>query len=237
MASSHSEITERTETGPFDDRSSFEHVSTGYVDDMTDIYTLPDLPYALDALAPWCPADTLKLHHGKHHATYVKEANALTKQLAAADPTDEVKLGALQTAFSFNLSGHLLHSLFWTSIRPSSGPPPAELASRIKENFGSFDRFAALFTSACVKVQGSGWGALMIDPATGALRVGSILNHTNGLAPGSQLVAVVDVWEHAYYLTHKNDRATWVGAAIDHLDWESIARRCDEAVMPVAVGA
>ena len=241
MASSRCEITERLQTGRRALRSSFDHLSSGYAEDMTDIYTLPDLPYAYDALAPWCPADTMKLHHGKHHATYVKEANALTTQLAAVDPTDEVKLGALQAAFSFNLSGHLLHSLFWTSIRPESGRPPAALASRIKENFGSFERFTALFTSACVKVQGSGWGALMIDPATGALRVGSILNHTSGLAPGTQLMAVVDVWEHAYYLTHKNDRATWVGAAIEHLDWEAIALRCDEAAVsvpvPVAVGA
>jgi superoxide dismutase, Fe-Mn family len=205
---------------------------------MTDLYTLPELPYSFDALAPWCPAETLKLHHGKHHATYVKEANALATKLADVDPKDELTLGALQTALSFNLSGHLLHSLFWTSITPASGGRPSgELASRIKTAFGSFERFTAMFTSACVKVQGSGWGALMIDPATGALRVGSILNHTNGLAPGAQLVAVVDVWEHAYYLTHKNDRPTWVGAAIDHLDWEAIARRCDEAVAPASLAA
>lgn len=195
---------------------------------MTDLYTLPDLPYSYDALAPWCPVETLKLHHGKHHATYVKEANAIAAQISEVDPKDEVKFGALQSAFSFNLSGHLMHSLFWTSITPESGRPSAELIARIKAAFGSFERCIALFTSACVKVQGSGWGALMIDSATGALRVGSILNHNSGLPPSGQLLAVVDVWEHAYYLTHKNDRATWVGAAIDHLDWDAIARRCDE---------
>ena len=200
----------------------------------TDRYVLPDLPYSYDALAPWCSAETLKLHHGKHHATYVKEANAIAEQLGKIDPTEEAKLGALQAAFAFNLSGHLMHSLFWTSITPESARPSAELTARITADFGSLERFTKMFTSACVKVQGSGWGAICVDPATGTLRVGSILNHNSGVVPGSQAVAVIDVWEHAYYLTHKNDRPTWVGAAIDHLNWEAIERRCDEAVASVA---
>lgn len=200
----------------------------------TELYTLPDLPYSYDALDPWCPAETLKLHHGKHHATYVKEANAIAEQLGTIDPSDEAKLGALQAAFTFNLSGHLMHSLFWTSIAPETSRPSADLIARINADFGSLDRFTKMFTSACVKVQGSGWGAMCIDPATGKLRVGSILNHNNGVAPGSQLVAVIDVWEHAYYLTHKNDRPTWVSAAIDHLNWDAVGKRCDEAEASVA---
>lgn len=196
----------------------------------TDPYILPDLPYSYDALAPWCPAETLKLHHGKHHATYVKEANAAAELLGKIDPSDEAKLGAVQAAFAFNLSGHLMHSLFWTSIAPEATRPPADLASRIKADFGSVERFTAMLTSASVKVQGSGWGAICIDPATGKLRVGSILNHNNGVVPRSQLVGVLDVWEHAYYLTHKNDRAAWVEAAINHLNWEAIEQRCDEAM-------
>lgn len=84
-----------------------------------------------------------------------------------------------------------------------------------------------------MKVQGSGWGVLLVDPVSGTLRVGSILNHSNSNIPCSQLVAVIDVWEHAYYLTHKNDRPTWVGAAIDHLDWEGIAQRLTASKSPV----
>lgn len=196
---------------------------------IVDPYVLPDLPYPYDALAPWCPAETLKLHHGKHHANYVKEANSASELLADLDPSDEAKLGAVQNALAFNLAGHLMHSLFWTSITPTAAKPSAGLAARIKADFGSLERFNAMLRSACVKVQGSGWGALILDSSTGKLRVGSILNHNNGIVPGSQLVAVIDVWEHAYYLTHKNDRATWVGAAVDHLDWDAIERRCDEA--------
>lgn len=203
----------------------------------TEPYTLPDLPYAYDALGPWCPAETLKLHHGKHHATYVKEANKAADLLAKVDPADEATLTALQATFAFNLSGHLMHSLFWTTIAPQSSQPSAALAGRIKADFGSSERFTAMFTSACVKVQGSGWGAISVDPATGSLRVRSILNHANGVVPGSHLVAVVDVWEHAYYLTHKNDRASWVAAAIDHLDWSAIEQRCDEAAILVAQNA
>lgn len=195
---------------------------------MTDRYVLPDLPYSYDALAPWCPAETLKLHHGKHHATYVKEANAAAEQLSKIDPSDEAKLGAVQATFAFNLSGHLLHSLFWTSIAPESARPSVGFAARIKADFGSVERFTAMLTSASVKVQGSGWGSICVDPATGKLRVGSILNHSNAVVPGSQLVAVIDVWEHAYYLTHKNDRATWVDAAINHLNWDEIERRCEQ---------
>lgn len=195
-----------------------------------DLYVLPDLPYSYDALAPWCPAETLKVHHGKHHATYVKEANAIAEQLSKVDPSDEAKLGALQAGFAFNLSGHLMHSLFWTSIAPDSRRPSAEMTARIKVDFGSVERFTAILTSACVKVQGSGWGAVRLDPTTATLRVGSILNHNIGAVPGSHLVAVIDVWEHAYYLTHKNDRASWVDAAISHLNWDEIELRCDAAV-------
>jgi len=192
----------------------------------TDIYTLPDLPYSFDALAPWCPAETLKVHHGKHHATYVKEANSLAKLLGAADASDEVNVGALRTAFAFNLGGHVLHSLFWISVAPESTQPSAALTARLAANFGSLERFKTLFTSACVKVQGSGWGVLMGDPTTGELSIGSILNHTNSIIPGFKPLAVIDVWEHAYYLSHKNDRASWVKAAIDHLNWEGLEQRC-----------
>lgn len=207
---------------------------TGTAGTMTALYTLPDLPYSYDALAPWCPAETLHLHHGKHHATYVKEANAAAQLLTTIDPSDEAKLGAAQSALAFNLSGHLMHSLFWESLTPKSSKPSADFAGRVKADFGSIDRFKTVFTSACVKLQGSGWGALVIDPATGAMRVGSILNHNNNVIPGSQLVAVLDVWEHAYYLTYKNDRPTWVGAAIDHLNWDAIEQRCHAAMTPVA---
>jgi superoxide dismutase, Fe-Mn family len=192
---------------------------------MTDRYALPDLAYNLDALEPWCPAATLELHHGKHHATYVKEANAAAEELATADPEDLPRLAGLRTALTFNVAGHVLHSLFWSSVGPDASKPSPEMGDRIKTDFGSHGRFVSLLTSACTKVQGSGWGALEVDAHTGELRVGSILDHQNMHVPTANLLAVIDVWEHAYYLTHRNDRPAWVQAAIEHLDWTSIADR------------
>ena len=204
---------------------------------MTDRYSLPKLPYAVDALGPWCPAETLELHHGKHHATYVEQANAAVEELADIDPEDAERLAGVRAALTFNLSGHVLHSLFWESLTPETRKPSNPFSARIASDFGSLERFGALLTSACVKVQGSGWGALLVDSQTGSLRVGSILDHSNGIVPGSQLLAVIDVWEHAYYLTHKNDRASWVDAAVEHLDWEAIEQRCDVAARPLQLSA
>jgi Fe-Mn family superoxide dismutase len=192
---------------------------------MTDRYVLPDLPYALDALEPWCPAETLELHHGKHHATYVKEANEAADRLSEADPDDIACVAGLRAALTFNLSGHVLHSLFWTSLTPAEDQPSPELTERIMMDFGSHERFIALLTSACAKVQGSGWGALSVDRETGELHVGSIHDHQNMHVPTSSLVAVIDVWEHAYYLTYRNDRASWAKAAVGHLDWKTIGER------------
>lgn len=192
---------------------------------MTARYVLPDLPFSVDALEPWCPAETLQLHYGKHHATYVKEANAAAELLTTIDPDDAERLAGARSALVFNLAGHTLHSLFWTSIGPETSVPEGELAARVSTDFGSFDRFKALLTSACTKAQGTGWGALSLYVPTGELQVGSLLDHQHNMVPGSALLAVIDVWEHAYYLTYRNDRAKWVSDAFDHLDWPSIAER------------
>lgn len=191
----------------------------------TKPYVLPDLPYDYDALAPWCPAETLQLHHLKHHAAYVDGANDAAGHLAELDPDDTASLTAWQSTFAFNLAGHVMHSLFWTSLTPEPGLPSPTMKSRLVDDFGSLVRFRDMLTAACMSVQGSGWGALTSDPMTGHLRVRSILNHNDGGVPTAQLLAVVDVWEHAYYLTHRNDRAAWATAAIEHLDWRAIESR------------
>lgn len=196
---------------------------------MTTRYVLPDLPYAVDALEPWCPAETLEIHHDKHHASYVKEANAAAELLAEIDPDDAERLAGARSALVFNLGGHTLHTLFWTSMRPDAGRPDGELAARLATDFGSLERFTALLTSACMKVQGTGWGTLSLHVPTGELHVGSLLDHQHNMVPESVLLAVIDVWEHAYYLTYRNERAKWVSQAIDHLDWVSIDDRYHRA--------
>ena len=191
----------------------------------TNLYTLPALPFAYDALEPWCSAETLEIHHDKHHGTYVKEANAAAAELATVDPHDTPRLAGLQSSLTFNLAGHVMHSLFWASLDPSGDGPDTAMQGRLVADFGSVERFNDLLTAACIGVHGSGWGVLSADPITGALRVGSVHDHQSEHLPAATTLAVIDVWEHAYYLTHRNERAKWVAAAVKHLNWAGIAER------------
>src|SRR5215475_1255537 len=129
-------------------------------------YELPDLPYDYAALEPYYSARVLELHHDKHHAAYVKGVNATLDKLAAArDSGDLSSIVGLEKTLAFNLSGHVLHTLFWQNLSPDGGDrPTGELASAIEEHFGTFDAFQAQMTQAVVTVQGSGWGALAWEP-------------------------------------------------------------------------
>jgi superoxide dismutase, Fe-Mn family len=196
---------------------------------MTDRYFLHDLPFAYDALEPWCPAETLELHHGKHHAAYVNGANEAAQALDTVDPGDAYRLAGIQTALTFNVAGHALHSLFWESLAPEETTPTGELQRHISTDFGSLDHLEGLLLAECKGVQGSGWAALIFDPMSKGLQVASLHDHQVGLTPNASLLAVIDVWEHAYYLKHRNDRAAWVKAVVDHLDWAAIAARYDVA--------
>ena len=201
---------------------------------MSTPYTLADLPYPLDALGPWCPAETLALHHGKHHAAYVKGANDAAAALNDADPANAALFAGLRQALTFNLAGHVLHTLFWNSLAPEPSKPSGALASQIMTDFGSFDRLHQRLVATAMGVHGSGWVSLSFDPLGERLMVAPILDHQNDIATGGSMLAVIDVWEHAYYLTHRNDRATWVAAAVDHLDWEAINSRFEGAAHLVA---
>ena len=129
-------------------------------------YTLPDLPYAENALEPHYSAEVLTLHHGKHHKAYVDGCNKTLESLAKARAnTDWENIVGLEKALAFNLSGHVLHTLFWQNLSPDGGDKPTgELAAAIDEHFGSFDAFKAQMSQAVVTVQGSGWGALAWEP-------------------------------------------------------------------------
>ena len=191
--------------------------------------TLPDLSYTYDALEPWCEAETLHLHHDKHHRAYVDAGNQAREGLQVADPGDSKLITALTAARTFNVAGHVLHSLFWTSIGPAQTSPQGDLAIRIRSDFGSLDRMQELLVAGCMSVKGSGWGVLSVEPGTGCLQVGALHDHQGDHMPSSALLAVVDVWEHAYYLQYRADRASWVKAAVAHLDWSSIQARFETA--------
>ena len=191
----------------------------------TTPYSLPRLPFAYDALEPWCSAETLEIHHDKHHGTYVKEANAAAAELTTVDPHDTPRLAGLQSALTFNLAGHVMHSLFWASLDPAGDGPTTAMQAVLTKDFGSVERFNDLLTAACIGVHGSGWGVLSADPVTGGLRVGAVHDHQSEHVAAATTLAVIDVWEHAYYLTHRNERAKWVAAAVQHLNWTNIAER------------
>jgi Fe-Mn family superoxide dismutase len=190
-------------------------------------YTLPDLPYDFGALEPHYSAKILELHHDKHHAAYVKGLNDVMDQLAEArEKSDYSSIVGLEKSHAFNLSGHVLHSIFWTNLSPSGGDKPdGELAAAIAESFGSFDAFKAQLTNATTTVQGSGWGVLAWEPLGERLYVEQVYDHQGNVGQSGVNLLVFDAWEHAYYLQYLNVRADFVKALWNIVNWEDVAKR------------
>jgi len=190
-------------------------------------YTLPDLPYDYAALEPHYSAQILELHHDKHHAAYVKGLNDTMDQLAEArDKGDYSSIVGLEKSHAFNLSGHVLHSLFWTNLSPDGGgKPEGELAAAIDENFGSFDAFKAQLTSATTSVQGSGWGVLAWEPLGKRLYVEQVYDHQGNVGQSGVNLLVFDAWEHAFYLQYLNVKADYVKALWEIVNWDDVADR------------
>jgi Fe-Mn family superoxide dismutase len=190
-------------------------------------YSLPPLDYAFDALTPHIDAQTMELHHDKHHAGYVKGLNAALTALEGASKSgsyDEVR--ALTDAVAFNGSGHVLHTVFWKNMKKGGGGAPSgALSAQIDRSFGSFSRFEAHFSAAAGKVQGSGWGILAYEPLGRRLLVLEAEKHQNHTMWGVVPLLVLDVWEHAYYLNYQNRRGDYVKAFWNVVDWDNVAQR------------
>jgi Fe-Mn family superoxide dismutase len=195
-------------------------------------YTLPDLPYDPAALEPHYSAEVVTLHHDKHHAGYVTGLNSTMDRLAEARAkSDYDTIVGLEKTLAFNLSGHVLHSIFWTNLSPSGGERPSgELAAAITEHFGSFDAFKAQMTQATTTVQGSGWGALAWEPLGKRLYIEQIYDHQGNTGQSGLPLLVFDAWEHAYYLQYRNVRADFVTALWKIVNWENVASRFDKAI-------
>jgi len=193
------------------------------------IYTLPELPYAYGALAPVISEEQLRLHHQKHHQAYVTNANNLAEKLAKARQENaEVDIKAAAKEMSFNLSGHILHMMFWRNLRPASGGqnlPQGKLGEAINLEFGSFDRFKKEFSQAGASCEGSGWAALALDALDGRLLIEQVEKHNANLIPQLKLLLVLDTWEHAYYLDYKNDRAKFIESCWNIFDWDKVQER------------
>ncbi len=193
-------------------------------------HTLPELPYAYDALEPFFDEATMKLHYDKHHATYVANLNAaidkhpeladksafeLVKDLASV-PDD------IRTAVQNNGGGHVNHSFFWEILAPNAGGvPTGAIGEAIVAKFGDFDAFKETFKTAATGRFGSGWAWLVVD-ANGELKVISTANQDNPITDGETPVLGLDVWEHAYYLKYHNVRPDYIAAFFELVNWDKV---------------
>jgi Fe-Mn family superoxide dismutase len=194
-------------------------------------FELPALPYAHDALEPHIDAQTMQIHHGKHHQAYVDNANKALEgtEWANSSVEDVVKSldklpEAIRGAVRNNAGGHANHALFWTILSPAGGgAPTGDLAAAIDAELGGLDALKAAVNDAGVKRFGSGWAWLVVDG--GKLAVTSTPNQDSPLTEGKTPILGVDVWEHAYYLRYQNRRADYLAAFWNAVNWDEVARR------------
>ena len=195
-------------------------------------YTLPDLPYAYDALEPYIDEETMHLHHDKHHNTYVTNLNAAIEKYPElgeksveelisnmdAIPTD------IKIAVQNNGGGHANHSFFWKIMAPNAGgEPTGEIKEAIDEAFGDFATFKEEFKKAAAGRFGSGWAWLVLED--GKLAITSTANQDSPLMTGQTPILGLDVWEHAYYLKYKNVRPDYIAAFWNVVNWDEVNKQ------------
>ena len=203
-------------------------------------YSLPELPYAYDALEPHIDARTMEIHHTKHHQAYITKVNdaisgsqceskSIEELIANLDAVPDGKRGAVRN----NGGGHANHSLFWTIMAPGGGAPDGELAAAIDNDLGGLESFKEAFSAAGATRFGSGWAWLVVQE--GKLVVGSTANQDNPLM-GSAYADItgipilgLDVWEHAYYLNYQNRRPDYISAFFNVINWSEVAKRFSAA--------
>jgi len=187
-------------------------------------YSLPGLPYEYKDLEPYISAEALTLHHNKHHAAYVNAANTLIDKLQEARAKNsDLDYKSTLKALSFNVGGHVLHEAFWNNMAPVSkgfSKPFGKVLLAIEKEFGSFDRFKIEFSETAKTVEGSGWAVL-----TKNMAIMQIEKHNVNVYPGAELLLVLDVWEHAYYLDYKNDRAKFIENWWNIINWQEVEDR------------
>jgi Fe-Mn family superoxide dismutase len=199
-------------------------------------YSLPELPYTYDALAPHFDAQTMEIHHSKHHQAYINKVNAALEGTDLADKCIVELLKGIssvpadiQGAVRNNGGGHANHSLFWTILSADGGGDPSgDLANAINAAFGSVDAMREQFNNAAATRFGSGWAWLSVN-SDGTLVVESTANQDSPLSAGRTPILGLDVWEHAYYLNYQNRRPDYIAAFWNVVNWAEVARRFTEA--------
>jgi len=202
-------------------------------------YTLPELNYPTDALAPHYTSEALEIHHQKHHAGYVKNLNKTQVDLADARSNHRFShLRQLQKDFAFNLSGHRLHSLLWNSLSPEGGgEPPETVALHLDKDFGSVNAFREQFSQAAMGIQGSGWVSVSREPISKNLIVEQIYDHQDNMGAGTEPLLVLDMWEHAFYMQYRNEKAKWVEAFWEVVNWRQLVESIAAESVTTAVAA
>ncbi len=191
------------------------------------VYHLPDLRYDYGALEPHISGEIMELHHDKHHKGYVDGANTALEKLATArDSGDFSTIAKLEKDLAFNLSGHVLHSLFWENLGPGGGgEPDGDLAEQLRTDFGSFDRFRAHMKEAANTIQGSGWALAAWDPASRRVLIQQVYDHQGNHGQGTLPLLAIDAWEHAFYLQYKNVKADFFEAIWNIFDWDDVTAK------------
>lgn len=194
--------------------------------------TLPPLPYAIESLEPHIDAQTMQIHHTKHHQTYVDKLNAAlaSEPSVQYDTVEELLKNisqvpeSIMTAVKNHGGGHSNHSIFWQLLSPESSQPSEAVQSAFAQAFTSWDNFVETFTTAATNHFGSGW-AWVVKTSSGSLAIKSFPNQDSPYMEGSTPILGIDVWEHAYYLKYQNRRPEYIKAFFNVINWEEVERR------------
>ena len=202
-------------------------------------YTLPEMPYAYDALEPNIDAQTMEIHHSKHHQKYTDGMNGALEKLSPELQEKDIEEilsninqvpDDIKGAINFNGGGYDNHKLFWNSMKQNGGgEPTGAIADAINDSFGSFAEFKELFSSKTAPIQGSGWGWLVYNPNSGKVEYKAMPNQTSPRTEGLVPLLGLDVWEHAYYLKYQNKRPDYIAAWWNVINWDEVNDRFSKA--------
>ena len=202
-------------------------------------YTLPEMPYAYDALEPHIDAQTMEIHHTKHHQKYTDGMNGALEKLSPELQEKDIQEilsninqvpDDIKGAINFNGGGYDNHKLFWNSMKQNGGgEPTGAIADAINDSFGSFTEFKELFSSKTAPIQGSGWGWLVYNPNSSKVEYKAMSNQTSPRTEGLVPLLGLDVWEHAYYLKYQNKRPDYIAAWWNVINWDEVNDRFSKA--------
>jgi len=196
------------------------------------LYTLPPLPYGYNDLVPFLSEEQLKIHHDKHHTAYVIEANNILEKIdKARKQNTQLDMKGVLKSLSFNIGGHILHSIFWSNLIPinkAKKEPGGHLLESLKKEFGNFARFRDEFSLCAASIEGSGWAALTYCTQTGKMIPMQIEKHNTNLYPTFRILMVLDMFEHAYYIDYKNEKKKYIESSWNVINWEEVSRRLED---------